>query len=70
MISSMTSYHSVSKETDYGCLVIEIKTLNSRFFDLQIKLSDEFRIHETIIRKKISNKLILLKKFISKSDIN
>jgi len=54
MISSMTSYHSVSKETDYGCLVIEIKTLNSRFFDLQIKLSDEFRIHETIIRKKIS----------------
>lgn len=50
----MTSYHSVSKETDYGCLVIEIKTLNSRFFDLQIKLSDEFRIHETIIRKKIS----------------
>ena len=54
MISSMTSYYSVSKETDYGCLVIEIKTLNSRFFDLQIKLSDEFRIHETIIRKKIS----------------
>lgn len=54
MISSMTSFHSVSKETDYGCLVIEIKTLNSRFFDLQIKLSDEFRIHETIIRKKIS----------------
>ena len=54
MISSMTSYHSVSKETDYGCLVIEIKTLNSRFFDLQTKLSDEFRIHETIIRKKIS----------------
>ena len=53
MISSMTSYHSVSKETDYGCLVIEIKTLNSRFFDLQIKLSDEFRIHETIIRKRI-----------------
>lgn len=50
----MTSYYSVSKETDYGCLVIEIKTLNSRFFDLQIKLSDEFRIHETIIRKKIS----------------
>ena len=54
MISSMTSFHSVSKETDYGCLVIEIKTLNSRFFDLQIKLSDEFRIQETIIRKKIS----------------
>ena len=62
MISSMTSYHSVSKETDYGCLVIEIKTLNSRFFDLQIKLSDEFRIHETIIRKKIS-------KFISRGKI-
>ena len=54
MISSMTSYYSVSKETSYGSLVLEIKTLNSRFFDLQIKLSDELRIHEPLIRKKIA----------------
>ena len=50
----MTSYYSVSKETSYGSLVLEIKTLNSRFFDLQIKLSDELRIHEPLIRKKIA----------------
>ena len=50
----MTSYYSVSKETSYGSLVLEIKTLNSRFFDLQIKLSDELRIHEPHIRKKIA----------------
>ena len=50
----MTSYHSVSRETSYGCLVLEIKTLNSRFFDLQIKLSDELRVYEPIIRKKIA----------------
>ncbi|MDC0931218.1 YicC family protein [Methylophilaceae bacterium] len=54
MISSMTSYYSVSKETSYGSLVLEIKTLNSRFFDLQIKLSDELRIYEPLIRKKIA----------------
>jgi uncharacterized protein (TIGR00255 family) len=54
MISSMTSYYSASKETIYGSLVLEIKTLNSRFFDLQIKLSDELRIHEPLIRKKIA----------------
>ncbi|MGY8855630.1 MAG: YicC family protein, partial [Burkholderiales bacterium] len=54
MISSMTSYYSASKETSYGSLVLEIKTLNSRFFDLQIKLSDELRIHEPLIRKKIA----------------
>ena len=54
MISSMTSYHSASKETSYGRLVLEIKTLNSRFFDLQIKLSDELRIYEPLIRKKYS----------------
>ena len=54
MISSMTSYYSVSKDTNYGSLVLEIKTLNSRFFDLQIKLSDELRIHEPLIRKKIA----------------
>ncbi len=57
MISSMTSYYSVSKETSYGCLVLEIKTLNSRFFDLQIKLSDELRIYEPLIRKKIAKTL-------------
>jgi uncharacterized protein (TIGR00255 family) len=57
MISSMTSYYSVSKETSYGSLVLEIKTLNSRFFDLQIKLSDELRIHEPLIRKKIAKVL-------------
>lgn len=50
----MTSYYSVSKDTNYGSLVLEIKTLNSRFFDLQIKLSDELRIHEPLIRKKIA----------------
>ena len=54
MISSMTSYYSVSEETSYGCLALEIKTLNSRFFDLQIKLSDELRIYEPLIRKKIA----------------
>ena len=54
MISSMTSFYSVSKETNNGCLIIELKTLNSRFFDLQIRLSDELRAHESIIRKKIS----------------
>lgn len=54
MISSMTSYHSVSRETSYGCLVLEIKTLNSRFFDLQIKLSDELRVYEPTIRKKLT----------------
>jgi uncharacterized protein YicC (UPF0701 family) len=50
----MTSYHSVSRETSYGCLVLEIKTLNSRFFDLQIKLSDELRIYEPSHQKKNS----------------
>ena len=55
----MTSYHSVSKETSYGCLVLEIKTLNSRFFDLQIKLSDELRIYEPVIRKNDQQVILL-----------
>jgi len=54
MISSMTSFYTVSKETNHGCLVVELKTLNSRFFDLQMRLSDELRVHEPSIRKKIS----------------
>ena len=37
MISSMTSFFFGEQETEYGNLVLEIKTLNSRYFDLQLK---------------------------------
>ena len=53
MISSMTGFCNITQENEFGKLVVEIKTLNSRYFELQIKLSDDLRIFEPEIRKKI-----------------
>jgi|TARA_B110000196_G_C21152968_1_gene671034 uncharacterized protein (TIGR00255 family) len=53
MISSMTGYCSSTEETKYGSIVVEIKTLNSRYFELQLKLIDDLRVFEPKLREKI-----------------
>ena len=53
MISSMTGYCSITEDTKYGNLVVEIKTLNSRYFELQVKLIDDFRVFDPKIREKV-----------------
>ena len=53
MISSMTSFFFGEHETEYGNLVLEIKTLNSRYFELQLKLSEDLKILEPKIRNQI-----------------
>jgi len=57
MISSMTGFFFGEQDTKFGNLVIEIKTLNSRYFELQLKLSDELRIFESQIRDLILTKI-------------
>jgi uncharacterized protein (TIGR00255 family) len=53
MISSMTSFFFGEYETKFGNLVLEIKTLNSRYFELQLKLSEELKTLEPKIRSQI-----------------
>ena len=53
MISSMTGYCTITEDTKYGNLVVEIKTLNSRYFELQVKLADDLRVFEPKVREKI-----------------
>jgi uncharacterized protein (TIGR00255 family) len=53
MISSMTSFFFGEYETEYGNLVLEIKTLNSRYFELQLKLSEDIKTLEPKIRNQI-----------------
>jgi uncharacterized protein (TIGR00255 family) len=53
MISSMTSFFFGEYETEYGNLVLEIKTLNSRYFELQLKLSEDLKTLEPKIRNQI-----------------
>jgi uncharacterized protein (TIGR00255 family) len=51
MISSMTGFFFGEKDTKFGNLVIEIKTLNSRYCELQLKLGDDIRVYESQIRE-------------------
>lgn len=53
----MTGYATSTKETDAGTITIEIKSVNSRFLDLQFRINDEFRSVEPIFRDTLSKRL-------------
>jgi uncharacterized protein (TIGR00255 family) len=57
MLKSMTGYGLASKELDSYALSIEVKTLNSKFLDLNIRLPRQFSEKEIEIRNLISAKL-------------
>lgn len=52
-ISSMTGYAVVKRESDVGTLTIELKSVNSRFLDLQFRINDELRSLEPMLREAI-----------------
>lgn len=53
----MTGYATSTKETDAGTITIEIKSVNSRFLDLQFRINDDFRSVEPLFRDAIARKL-------------
>ena len=52
-ISSMTGYAVVKRESNAGTLTIELKSVNSRFLDLQFRINDELRSLEPMLREAI-----------------
>src|SRR4051794_2475539 len=52
-ISSMTGYAVATSESAAGTLTIEIKSVNSRFLDLQFRINDELRALEPDLRSAI-----------------
>lgn len=53
----MTGYATSTQETDAGTITIEIKSVNSRFLDLQFRINDDFRSVEPLFRDAIARKL-------------
>lgn len=51
----MTGFANSTVQTELGNLVCEIKTVNSRFLDLTVRLSDEVRFVEPKVREIIQN---------------
>ena len=52
-ISSMTGYAVTTHETGNGTLTIELKSVNSRFLDLQFRINDDLRALEPALREAI-----------------
>lgn len=52
-IYSMTGYASLKKATEQGLLSLDIKSLNSRYFEFYFKAPDSLKYLEPIIREKI-----------------
>jgi len=57
MISSMTGYATHTHVTPHGSLNLELRAVNNRYLDVQLRLPDDFRAMEPAIREAITRKL-------------
>ena len=57
MIHSMTAYAAASDESPRGALSIELRSVNSRFLDLQFRVGEELRALEPVLRELITGRV-------------
>ena len=57
MIQSMTGYAAASAPTARGVLSLELRSVNSRFLDLQLRVSDELRGLEPMLREMVGGRV-------------
>ena len=53
----MTGYAVSSRESDAGTITLELKSVNSRFLDLQFRVNDELRALEPLLREAIMTRV-------------
>lgn len=54
MIYSMTGFASVAAELETSSLTLDLRSVNSRYLDLQLRMPDELRAQEPALREAIS----------------
>lgn len=57
MIFSMTGYAVATAEVNAGSLSLELRSVNHRYLDLQLRMPDEFRALEPVLREQISARI-------------
>ncbi len=57
MIYSMTGFAVTTAELDSGSLTLELRAVNHRYLDLQLRMPDELRANEPTLREAISAQL-------------
>lgn len=56
-VASMTGFASVARTTALGPLTLELRSVNSRFLDLALRMPDELRTLEPAVREAIATRL-------------
>ena len=57
MLNSMTGFAREVAETGFGTLTCEIRAVNHRYLDVQLRMPEELRAHETDLRTTVSETL-------------
>ncbi|CUA86883.1 TIGR00255 family protein [Gulbenkiania indica] len=57
MIQSMTGFAAVSREFAGGVLTLELRAVNHRYLDIQMRLPEELRVIESQLREAIAAKV-------------
>lgn len=57
MTKSMTAFARTQQNLDAGDLIWELRSVNHRFLELQMKMPEEFRVYETKFREIIQKRL-------------
>jgi uncharacterized protein (TIGR00255 family) len=57
MISSMTGYAAYERSTTNGVLQVELRSVNQRYLELNLKVEDRFRAQEPHVRELLKAKL-------------
>ncbi|HMJ50028.1 MAG TPA: YicC/YloC family endoribonuclease [Burkholderiales bacterium] len=55
MVHSMTGFAVTTKELEHGALNLELRSVNHRYLDIQIRLPEELRLLEPALREVIVN---------------
>ena len=56
-VSSMTGYAVASAPTGLGTVTVECRSVNSRFLDLTLRLAEDLRFAEPLIREILQKSL-------------
>ncbi|ROH86826.1 YicC family protein [Pseudomethylobacillus aquaticus] len=54
MIYSMTGFAAIERETAAGVVLLELRSVNHRYLELQLKLDDHLRSFEPMLREQIN----------------
>lgn len=57
MIRSMTAFASAETDTRWGALAFELRSVNHRYLELSLRLPEELRAIEPVLRERVAAKL-------------